>query len=61
MELDEDKKKSSRERKEALKTYRGLSDESLKEWAARGNELAQALIYERAQTTIDYNITVFDD
>lgn len=53
MELDEEKqKKSLKDKEEALKTYRKMSDESLKDLAERGNEYAQAVIYERAQTTI---------
>ena len=55
VELDEEKqKKNARKYEESLQDYRKLSDKDLKDLASRGNEIAQAVIYERAQTTITW-------
>lgn len=57
MELDEEKqKKNARKYEELLQDYRKRSDEALKNLAAKGNEIAQAVIYERAQTTIAWPV-----
>jgi len=56
-ELSEEKKKlNEAEREKKLAEYRLMSDKDIKDLAERGNDYAKTILYERAQTTINWTV-----